>query len=89
MGPPYLMERKPTQEGEILEGNLRYEGFSMDLIAELARELNIKFKFEVLKSGQRGSYDKNTKSWNGLIREILDRVSCFLRNFEFISVLES
>jgi hypothetical protein len=28
-----------------------------------------------LESGARGVYDKKTKSWNGLIREILDRVS--------------
>jgi hypothetical protein len=47
----------------------------MDLIRALAHELGIKFKFEVLESGARGVYDKKTKSWNGLIREILDRVS--------------
>ncbi|XP_044268477.1 glutamate receptor ionotropic, kainate 2-like [Tribolium madens] len=73
LGPPYLMKKKPKSETDLLEGNNRYEGFSMDLIALLAKDLNIKFKFEVLESGQRGAYDKATKSWNGLVREILDR----------------
>nr|XP_008193919.1 PREDICTED: glutamate receptor ionotropic, kainate 2 [Tribolium castaneum] len=73
IGPPYLMVKEQKSETDLLEGNNRYEGFSMDLIALLAKDLNIKFRFEVLKSGQRGAYDKTTKSWNGLIREILDR----------------
>ena len=60
---------------EILQGNARYQGFSMDLIAELARRLKIKFEFEVLASGARGVYNKETKSWNGLILEVLERVS--------------
>jgi ionotropic glutamate receptor len=67
--------KKPAEDGQVLEGDDRYEGFSMDLIRALAHELGIKFKFEVLESGARGVYDKKTKSWNGLIREILDRVS--------------
>ncbi|KAJ3653938.1 hypothetical protein Zmor_013160 [Zophobas morio] len=72
LGPPYLML---APKHEILQGNARYQGFSMDLIAELARRLKIKFEFEVLASGARGVYNKETKSWNGLILEVLERVS--------------
>ena len=35
-------------EGEILEGNARYEGYCMDLFTELSKELKFKFKFELV-----------------------------------------
>lgn len=68
------MERKPLN-GEILEGNEQFEGYSMDLIAAIAKQLNFTFKFVLAEDGQYGSYNEKTKSWNGLIKDILDRVS--------------
>lgn len=72
LGPPYLMQ-KPDPE-MILQGNARYEGFSMDLIKELAEKVNFTFEFRVLPGNDRGSYDAKTKSWSGLLKEVLDRV---------------
>ncbi|RZB39423.1 Lig chan, ANF receptor and/or SBP bac 3 domain containing protein, partial [Asbolus verrucosus] len=75
LDPPYLRKRKP-KDGEILEGNQRYEGFSMDLIAalfdEMKSEFNFTFRFELAKDKKYGNYDEKTKSWNGLIKDILD-----------------
>ncbi|CAB0014001.1 unnamed protein product [Nesidiocoris tenuis] len=51
----------------------RYEGYSMDLIDEIAKELNFKYKFVLAPDGQYGSYNKETKQWNGLIRELRER----------------
>lgn len=73
IGSPYLMKRK-AETGEILEGNARYEGYSMDLIAEIANELNFTFRFELAVDGKYGNYDDKTKNWNGLIKDLLDRV---------------
>ncbi|XP_008198458.1 glutamate receptor ionotropic, kainate 3 isoform X2 [Tribolium castaneum] len=73
LGPPYLMERKPRFEGEILTGNSRYEGFSMDLIDAIAGILGFKYEFRLAKDGKYGNYDPETKSWNGLIKDLLDR----------------
>lgn len=74
IGAPYLRHRQPSYEGEVLKGNDRYEGFCMDLISEIAKLLNFTFEFELAPDGKYGNYDPKTKSWNGLIKELLDRV---------------
>lgn len=74
LGPPYLMKRRPKYEGEILEGNDRYEGYSMDLIQEVGNILGFKFEFRLAEDGNYGSYDPVTKNWDGLIRDVLDHV---------------
>lgn len=73
LGPPYLMKRI-AEPGEILEGNAQFEGYSMDLIAEIARELNFTFKFALAADGKYGNYDEEAKNWNGLIKDLLERV---------------
>ncbi|XP_017773925.1 PREDICTED: glutamate receptor ionotropic, kainate 2-like [Nicrophorus vespilloides] len=72
IGPPYLRNAEARQ-GEVLMGNDRYEGFSMDLIASIAKELNFTFRFELTEDHKYGNYDPKTKSWNGLIKDLLDR----------------
>ncbi|KAJ8936719.1 hypothetical protein NQ318_007078 [Aromia moschata] len=67
---PYLMERK--EEGEILTGNNRYQGYSMDLITEIAKIVNFKFEFHVGNYGP-SKLDPKKKKWTGLIGEILER----------------
>ncbi|KAL3269201.1 hypothetical protein HHI36_008283 [Cryptolaemus montrouzieri] len=71
IGAPYLMPRT-SENGELLTGNARFEGFSMDLITEIAEFLNFQFEFYLVADGQIGKYDEKTKEWNGLIRDILD-----------------
>ncbi|XP_044753335.1 glutamate receptor ionotropic, kainate 2-like [Coccinella septempunctata] len=71
IGAPYLMWRK-SETGEPLYGNARFEGYSMDLISEIAEYLNFKFEFYLVEDGQIGKYDETKKEWNGLIRDILD-----------------
>lgn len=84
------------EEDEVLEGNARFEGYSMDLIDAISKILRFSYRFEIvpdgelLKSPQRraftkfsphkfkgkyGSYNKQTKQWDGLVRHLLDRVS--------------
>lgn len=76
--PPYLRERKPRYENEPLVGNARYEGFSMDLIAGIAKQLNFKFEFHLAADKKNGNFDPKTNSWNGLIKEVLDGVKKYL-----------
>lgn len=71
IGAPYLMWKK-TEAGEQLTGNARFEGYSMDLISEIAEYLDFKFEFYLVGDGQIGKYDETKKEWNGLIRDILD-----------------
>lgn len=59
----------------ILIEQTRYEGFCIELIDEISKLLKFKYEFELVPDGNYGTYDKETKQWNGLIRRLLDRVS--------------
>lgn len=59
---------------ESAEGNARYRGYVMDLIDEIAKEIGFKYEFYLVPDGNYGSYNKVTKKWDGLIKELLDRV---------------
>jgi hypothetical protein len=60
-------------------GNARYEGYSMDLIDEISRILEFKYEFELTPDQAYGSYNKETKQWNGLVKQLLDRVRLTFR----------
>lgn len=70
-GAPYLMLR---ESNETLYGNDRFEGYSINLIDEIAKELNFKYAFELVPDGKYGSYNRVTKKWDGLVKQLLDRV---------------
>lgn len=70
VGMPFLHEVQPS---EGLVGNDRYEGFSKDLMDAIASRL--KFKYTLVLVSSYGHVDPVTEKWNGMIREILDRVS--------------
>lgn len=61
-----------------MQGNARYEGYSMDLIDAIAKKLEFKYEFQLAPDGRYGSYNKDTKQWDGLVRQILDGVSRYL-----------
>lgn len=74
IGAPYLIERTP-KEGEVLTGNDRYEGYSKDLIHEILKEtLHLNYELEIVPGNGYGSYNKETKKWDGLIGHLLERV---------------
>lgn len=72
LGEPYLRERRPVN-GEMLTGNDRYEGYSMDLIDAIAKSLKFRYKFELVPDKQYGSLNRKTGRWNGLVKQLLDR----------------
>lgn len=47
----------------------------MDLIDAIAKLLNFKYIFELAPDGKYGSYNKVTKTWDGLVKQLLDGVS--------------
>ncbi|KAG4075834.1 hypothetical protein HA402_003660 [Bradysia odoriphaga] len=71
IGKPYLYERI-AKEGEVLEGNDKFEGYSKDLIDSIANHLHFTYKFKMEENNAYGSYNKDTKKWNGLIKYLLD-----------------
>lgn len=61
-----------------MEGNARFEGYSLDLIDAVAQLLGASYKFVLTPDGKYGAYNKVTKQWDGLIRQLLDGVSVFV-----------
>lgn len=75
IGPPYLVNVKPKEEGVELTGNDRYEGYSKDLMHEILKEtLNLNYELEIIPGNAYGSYNKETKQWDGLVGYLIDRV---------------
>lgn len=62
-------------EGEYFEGNDRFEGYSIDLIDSIAKILGFHYRFELVPDNKYGSFNKVTKKWDGLVKQLLDRVS--------------
>ncbi|XP_076751081.1 glutamate receptor ionotropic, kainate 2 [Xylocopa sonorina] len=71
IGPPYVMEVTDSATRGILIEQTRYEGFCIDLIDEIAKLLNFKYEFELVPDGKYGTYNPETKQWNGLIQRLL------------------
>lgn len=47
----------------------------MDLIDEIAKDLKFSYKFYLAPDGEYGSFNKETKQWTGLIKELRERVT--------------
>lgn len=47
----------------------------MDLIDEISQILHFKYEFRLVPNNAYGSYNKETKKWDGLVKELLDHVS--------------
>lgn len=78
IGAPYLVERS-AKDGEVLTGNDRYEGYSKDLIHEILKEtLHLNYELEIVPGNGYGSYNKDTKKWDGLVGHLLERVNIYL-----------
>lgn len=70
--PPYAMLKETTTK---LAGNDRFEGFGIDLIKELSAMLAFNYTFMIQEDGQNGNFDRHTKTWNGMIGEIIEDVT--------------
>lgn len=58
-----------------LEGNERYEGYCVDLASEIAKHVGIRYKLSIVADGKYGARDPETKTWNGMVGELVYGVS--------------
>ncbi|XP_046694774.1 glutamate receptor 3a isoform X4 [Silurus meridionalis] len=68
MEAPYVMYKRNHLQ---LEGNDRYEGYCVDLASEIAKHVRIKYKLSVVSDGKYGARDPETKTWNGMVGELV------------------
>jgi hypothetical protein len=57
-----------------LSGNSRYEGFCIDLLREIATMVGFEYRIELVPDGKYGVYDLETGEWNGIVRQLMDKV---------------
>uniref|UniRef100_A0A8C4GXV5 Glutamate receptor n=1 Tax=Dicentrarchus labrax TaxID=13489 RepID=A0A8C4GXV5_DICLA len=65
---PYVMYKKNYMH---LDGNDRYEGYCVDLASEIAKHVGIKYKLSIVMDGKYGARDPETKTWNGMVGELV------------------
>ncbi|XP_050676373.1 glutamate receptor ionotropic, kainate 2 [Leptidea sinapis] len=66
---PYVM----VKEGWNLQGNARFEGFCIDLLARVAARAGFDYRLRLVPDNMYGAWDPETGQWNGIVRELIDR----------------
>lgn len=69
------------------EGNDRYMGFSKDLMDHIAERLNFTYEIHLTPDGKYGNRDPHTNQWNGLIRDLLEKVHDEIKVFHRVHQL--
>uniref|UniRef100_A0A8C1P6B8 Glutamate receptor n=1 Tax=Cyprinus carpio TaxID=7962 RepID=A0A8C1P6B8_CYPCA len=65
---PYVMLKK---NAELFTDNERYEGYCVDLAAEIAKHCGFKYQLRIVADGKYGARDAETKIWNGMVGELV------------------
>ncbi|KQS21444.1 uncharacterized protein Dere_GG16408, isoform B [Drosophila erecta] len=66
---PYVM----VKEDKNLTGNIRFEGFCIDLLKAIATQVGFQYKIELVPDNMYGVYIPETNSWNGIVQELMER----------------
>ncbi|KAI8115905.1 kainate 2, Glutamate receptor ionotropic [Lucilia cuprina] len=66
---PYVM----VKEDANLTGNSRFEGFCIDLLKAIAAQVGFHYKIEMVPDNMYGVYNPETQTWNGIVRELMER----------------
>lgn len=65
---PYVMLKK---DHEKLTGNDKYEGYIVELAAEIAKHVGYLYKLKIVADGKYGARDTETKLWTGMVGELV------------------
>ncbi|XP_065723392.2 glutamate receptor ionotropic, kainate 2 isoform X6 [Drosophila suzukii] len=68
---PYVMVKEDTN----LTGNIRFEGFCIDLLKAIAQQVGFQYKIELVPDNMYGVYIPETNSWNGIVQELMERAT--------------
>lgn len=55
-------------------GNARYQGFCIDLLAEIAKLLHFEYTIRLVEDNKYGAQTGPTNEWTGMVRELMDKV---------------
>ncbi|CAO1303090.1 unnamed protein product [Diamesa hyperborea] len=69
---PYMMLKQQDPNGQILEGNDKYEGYCKDLAELIAKKLGINYEIRIVKDGKYGAENHNAVGgWDGMVGELI------------------
>lgn len=54
-----------------------FEGFCIDLLRMIADIVGFEYEIELVPDGKYGVYDYETGEWNGIVRQLMDKVIYF------------
>lgn len=74
-----------VKEDKNLTGNARFEGFCIDLLQWIAGQVGFQYAIKMVPDHMYGVYDPETKEWNGIVRELMEKVRRFYVNPVFSS----
>lgn len=59
------------KNADLFMDNERYEGYCVDLAAEIAKHCGFKYQLKIVEDGKYGARDAETKIWNGMVGELV------------------
>lgn len=65
------------KNADLFVDNERYEGYCVDLAAEIAKHCGFKYQLKIVGDGKYGARDAETKIWNGMVGELVYGVGVF------------
>nr|QKN21522.1 glutamate receptor ionotropic kainate 2 [Zeugodacus tau] len=66
---PYVMVKSDITQS----GNDRFEGFCIDLLKAIATQVGFQYKIELVPDNMYGVFNPDTKVWNGIVRELMEK----------------
>ncbi|XP_055372233.1 glutamate receptor ionotropic, kainate 2 isoform X4 [Condylostylus longicornis] len=66
---PYVMIR----DDKTATGNARYEGFCIDLLRQIAKQVGFQYQIQMVPDNMYGVYNPDSKKWNGIVHELMER----------------
>lgn len=61
------------EASEKLTGNAQFEGYAIDLIHEISKILMFNYTFRLVPDGRYGSFNRETREWDGMVKQLLDQ----------------
>ena len=59
---------------ELLTGNDRFEGYCIDLMAEIASRVKFNYEIRLVADQNYGAQIEGSENWNGMVGELIERV---------------
>lgn len=60
-----------------MDRGTHFEGFCIDLLKAIAEMIGFDYQIALVPDGKYGVYNLDTGEWNGIVRQLMDKVNYF------------